>query len=95
MQGKELQVAKKRVGRYPKEFRRMAVERLKNLATDATRDGRIYCASAGKSYVVKAVPKFEVLATSDLGDGGDASPAVSDGRLFLKGKQYLWCVGKK
>jgi transposase len=30
MQGKELQVAKKRVGRYPKEFRRMAVERLKS-----------------------------------------------------------------
>ena len=30
MQGKELQVAKKRVGRYPKEFRRVAVERLKN-----------------------------------------------------------------
>jgi transposase-like protein len=28
-QGKELQVAKKRVGRYPKEFRRVAVERLK------------------------------------------------------------------
>ncbi|MGA9810319.1 MAG: transposase, partial [Candidatus Sulfotelmatobacter sp.] len=27
--GKELQVAKRRVGRYPKEFRRMAVERLK------------------------------------------------------------------
>jgi len=30
VQGKELQVAKKRVGRYPNEFRRMAVERLKN-----------------------------------------------------------------
>ena len=33
MQGKELQVARKRktrVGRYPKEFRRMAVERLKS-----------------------------------------------------------------
>ena len=29
MQGKELQVAKKRVGRYPKEFRRITVERLK------------------------------------------------------------------
>ena len=29
MQGKELQVAKRRVGKYPKEFRRMAVERLK------------------------------------------------------------------
>jgi transposase-like protein len=33
VQGKELQVAKKRktrVGRYPKEFRRLAVERLKS-----------------------------------------------------------------
>jgi transposase-like protein len=29
VQGKELQVAKKRMGRYPKEFRRMAVEKLK------------------------------------------------------------------
>jgi transposase-like protein len=29
VQGKELQVAKRRVGKYPKEFRRMAVERLK------------------------------------------------------------------
>jgi transposase-like protein len=29
MQGKALQVAKRRVGRYPKEFRRMAVERLR------------------------------------------------------------------
>jgi len=29
LQGKELQGAKRRVGRYPKEFRRMAVERMK------------------------------------------------------------------
>jgi transposase len=30
VQGKELLVAKRRVGRYPKEFRRVAVERLKS-----------------------------------------------------------------
>jgi transposase-like protein len=30
VQGKELQVAKRRVGRYPKEFRQKAVERLKS-----------------------------------------------------------------
>jgi transposase len=29
LQGEELQVAKRRVGKYPKAFRRMAVERLK------------------------------------------------------------------
>jgi outer membrane protein assembly factor BamB len=61
----------------------------------ATADGRIYLASAGKSYVLQAGPKGEVLATNDLGDGCPASPAVADGRLFLKGRQYLYCIGKK
>ena len=61
----------------------------------ATADGRVYLASAGKSYVVKAGPEFEVLATNDLGDGGPASPAVADGRLYLKGRQCLFCIGKK
>jgi outer membrane protein assembly factor BamB len=60
----------------------------------AAADGRIFCASAGKSYVLKAGAKFEVLAVNDLGDGSSASPAVADGRLFLKGRKFLWCVGK-
>jgi outer membrane protein assembly factor BamB len=72
-------------------------ERLPGVSTAAspiaTADGRIYFAS--KSYVVKAAAKPEILATNDLGDGGDASPAVADGRIFLKGRQYLYCVGKK
>lgn len=58
----------------------------------ATADGRLYLASAGKSYVVKAGPQFEVLATSDLGDAGLASPAVSSGSLFLKGRKQLYCI---
>jgi outer membrane protein assembly factor BamB len=60
-----------------------------------TADGRIYVASAGRSYVVRTGPKGQVLGGGDLGDRGQASPAVADGRLFLKGRQYLWCVGKK
>ena len=31
--GKELQVAKKRVGKYPKAFRKMALERMQNCAS--------------------------------------------------------------
>lgn len=60
----------------------------------ATADGRVYFASAGKSYVVKAGPKLDILATNDLGDGGPASPAASGGRLFLKGRKWLFCVGR-
>ncbi len=61
----------------------------------ATADGRIYFASAGKSYVVQAGPKLNILARNDLADGSSASPAVASGRIYLKGRQYLYCIGKK
>lgn len=62
-------------------------------------DGRIYFASSGKSYVIKEGPKFELLATNDLesaGGGHDyATPAVSGGRIYIKGRLNLWCIGRK
>jgi outer membrane protein assembly factor BamB len=61
----------------------------------ATADGRVYCASAGRSFVVKAGPTYELLGSSDLGDPGRASPAVVAGRIYLKGGRYLFCVGRK
>jgi outer membrane protein assembly factor BamB len=57
--------------------------------------GRVYLASAGKSYVLKAGPTFEVLAVNDLGDTGPASPAAAGGRLYLKGRKWLFCIGAK
>jgi outer membrane protein assembly factor BamB len=74
-------------------------ERLEGVSTSsspvATPDGRIYCASAGRSYVVRAGPKCDVLAINDLDDASQASAAVADGSVYLKGRQYLWCVGKR
>src|SRR5262245_31272135 len=61
----------------------------------ACADGRIYFGSPGKSYVIKAGPKFELLATNDLNDGHYTTPAVSNGRIFIKGKSHLWCIGTK
>lgn len=61
----------------------------------ATSDGRIYFASAGKSYVLKAGDKLEVLATNDIGEENRASAAVSDGRIFLRGDKNLYCIQKK
>lgn len=61
----------------------------------ATPDGRIYFASAGKSYVLKAGPKLDVLATNDLGEENRASAAVSGGKIFLRGNQHLYCIGTK
>jgi outer membrane protein assembly factor BamB len=61
----------------------------------ATADGLLYFATAGKTHVVRAGEKFELLATNDLGDANHASAAVSEGRIYLKGEKFLWCVGTK
>ena len=65
-----------------------------SLSPVLTADGRLYLAGGGKGVVVPAGEKFEVLATNDLGDDSPASPAVANGRLYLKGGKYLYCVGK-
>lgn len=74
-------------------------ERLAGLSTwaspFATSAGLVYFASAGKSYVVKAGLKLEVLATNDLGEDSRATVAVSDNQLFIRGDKNLYCIGKK
>jgi outer membrane protein assembly factor BamB len=61
----------------------------------ASPDGRIYFASSGKTYVIQSGPEYQELALNDLDDHPDyTSAAVSNGRIFLKGKSYLWCIGK-
>ena len=61
----------------------------------ATPDGRIYFASAGRSYVIKAGPKPEVLAMNEIGEENRASAAVSTGRIFIRGNKNLFCIGSK
>jgi outer membrane protein assembly factor BamB len=57
--------------------------------------GNIYLASAGTSLVIKAGPRFEILAVNKLNDSNHASPAVADGRLYLMGTKRLHAVGRK
>jgi outer membrane protein assembly factor BamB len=47
----------------------------------------------GKVWVVKASPKFEVVAKNDLVEGIFASPATAAGQLFLRTTKHLYCIG--
>lgn len=58
-------------------------------------NGRIYYANAGKSFVIRSSPQFELLAVNDLGDGNHPSPAVAGGRIFLVGMKNVYCIRKK
>jgi outer membrane protein assembly factor BamB len=65
-------------------------------ASAVVADGRIYLTSdEGMTFVLKAADEFEVLAKNPLGERVFASPAFSDGDIFIRGAKYLWCVGEK
>ena len=62
-------------------------------ASPVAAGGRLYIPSRdGTTLVIAAGPRLEVLATNTLEDGFDASPAVVDGEIYLRGQQYLYCI---
>jgi outer membrane protein assembly factor BamB len=59
-------------------------------------EGRIYFVSdAGETTVISAGPEFKVLAKNPLGEKVQASMAVSQGQLFIRTANHLYCIGAK
>jgi outer membrane protein assembly factor BamB len=57
-------------------------------------DGHVYFTNeAGTTYVVRADSAFELVATNELGQRTLASPAVTNGALFLRTESHLWRIG--
>jgi hypothetical protein len=46
----------------------------------------------GDTFVLKAGPKHEVLATNSLDEPIYASPAVAGGNIFLRAARHLYCI---
>lgn len=56
-------------------------------------DGKIYFMNGqGNCTVVKASPKFEVLATNDLNQATLSTPAISHGAIFVRAQGQLYCI---
>lgn len=65
-------------------------------ASPAAGGGRIYFVDrAGTTVVLKAADRLEVLATNELDDPVDASPALVGKQLFLRGTKFLWCLEER
>jgi outer membrane protein assembly factor BamB len=74
-------------------------KRLNNLgnyyASPVAADNKIFVMGEnGFVIVLKDSPKLEILAKNDMGEGGCvATPAIADGRMFIRTKEKLYCVG--
>jgi outer membrane protein assembly factor BamB len=59
-------------------------------------DGLVYFLNdAGECRVVRPAEKFAVLANNALGENSYASPALSEGQIFLRTDKHLWCIGTR
>jgi outer membrane protein assembly factor BamB len=58
--------------------------------------GKVYVTNEdGVTYVLKAGPKFTVLARNPLGEECLASPAIAGGELFVRTEHHLYCIAQR
>jgi outer membrane protein assembly factor BamB len=56
-------------------------------------DGLVYfTADDGTTKIVRPGPKFDLVAENQLGENCYASPAVSNGRIYVRAEQHLYCI---
>ena len=61
-------------------------------ASPVAADGKVFLASTeGKITVLKAGTEWEVLAVNEIGDEIHATPALSDGRVYVRTHGALYC----
>jgi outer membrane protein assembly factor BamB len=59
-------------------------------------NGNIYVVDEdGGVYVYAAATEFKLLGKSNVNELVYATPAVADGKLYIRGKEHLFCIGKK
>ena len=71
--------------------------RIKNIgdyyASPVAGDGKIYVVGEnGFVMVLSQGPTLNVLAKNDMGESCIASPAIADGRIFIRTRENLFCI---
>ena len=55
---------------------------------------RIFLTSEdGDTFVITAGPAHEVLRTNSVGEPVYASPAIANGRIYIRGEHHLFAIG--
>jgi outer membrane protein assembly factor BamB len=77
-------------------FKEEKLEGMNNVyASPVGAAGKVYFTGRGGEFcVIKLSDKLEVLAVNKLDDGFDCSPAIIGDELYLKGKEYLYCIAE-
>jgi len=57
---------------------------------------RIYAMGRdGTTLVFRAARTYQAVGQCHLNDSADATPAMTNGRIYIRGSKWLWCLGDK
>lgn len=57
-------------------------------------DGKLYVTDrSGITRIVEASAAYKLLGEPKLGEKSDCTPAFADGRIYIRGKKNLFCIG--
>ena len=58
-------------------------------------NGRLFLTSEdGDTFVIKAGPKHEVIGTNSVGEPVYTTPAISNGRIYIRGERHLFAISQ-
>jgi len=64
-------------------------------ASPVAAGGNVYLTDrSGTIVVIEDAPVLKVVATNDMGEGIDATPAFSGKDLFIRGERHLYCISR-
>jgi outer membrane protein assembly factor BamB len=77
---------------------RVSQQRIEGIfsASPVAGDGKIYFVSeTGETIVMQSGRTPTVLARNDLGERAIASPAISNGQIFIRTDDHVFCIGSR
>jgi outer membrane protein assembly factor BamB len=60
----------------------------------AVEDQLLLTSEDGDTFVIKAGPTHAVLRTNSVGEPVYASPAIANGRIYIRGERHLFAIGR-
>jgi hypothetical protein len=65
-------------------------------ASPVAAGGYVYLTDrSGTIVVIEDAPVLKVIATNDMSEGVDATPAFAGNDLFIRGERHLFCVSRE
>lgn len=68
----------------------------KQYSSPVSANGLVYIPNdAGVIKVIKPGPTFDLISSNTLGERMFASPALSNGKIYIRGLKHLYCIGSR